>query len=980
MKNILTFILLFCFFLVNGQDEKPVDTNFKILQAPNSPVFGYFITDSTVWVYKGIYGWTKLTSFRDVENLINALETYWISDDYGINYADGNVAIGTTNTGIYKLHVETTTQTHAILGYNNNTNDGSYGVVGFGRTGVYGHTAHDQGYGGYFVSDGWAGKGIFARGGSYGAILVGGSYGADITASGQFALGLTITATGTDANGVTSNSTLSDFKATGSGVYEFKERVSAPVTPSTNYGRMYVKTDGKIYFKNDGGTEYDLTSTGGTLEESDPIFTASPAFGITSTNITNWGTAFGWGDHSLAGYLTSESDPVFGAHTTSNIVDGIGFLKNNGTGTWSWDNSVYSLYNHKHTLNSILSPDGNTTWSMGGNTLTYTFTNPVGGMLLNMTGGWSGHVFEIMDNSVTPSAAGDHLLHIETSRENVIPAHFVNNHISGHALHVEGVAMFDDDISANSFTKVGGTSSQFLKADGSVDISTYLTSNQTITLSGDVSGSGTTSITTTVANDSHTHDTRYFTETESDSRYLQSFTESDPIVKAINGLVKSNGTTIGAVVSGTDIKTINSTSILGSGNISIAPMVYPGTGIPLSTGSAWGTSITNNSSNWNTAYTDRFKWDGGSTGLTASTGRTSLGGTTVGQNIFTSTNPSAVTFLRANADNTVSWLDAVTFRTAIGAGTSSTVGTVTSVEMTVPTGLSISGSPITSSGTLGLSYSAGYSIPPHGTGFLKDNGTGAWSYDNTNYLNTAFSYNSTTRELLITDGGGDLSLFLPIVTDIYPGLMSTSDKDKLNSLSINSNTVQVSQTAHGLVAGDWIRNSATGHLKAQANLPVNADVIGRVTEVIDVNTFVYQYGGVLAGTFTNGANYFLSTATAGAAVTSQSYSDGQVQVFLGTGTADGLLMSIGTGVEISTDTYVTTDQLKTDVYNEVPTGTINGTNAAFTIANTPVAGSVRVYLNGLREKLTSNYSVSGTTITFVTAPETGDEIIVDYKY
>jgi hypothetical protein len=30
--------------------------------------------------------------------------------------------------------------------------------------------------------------------------------------------------------------------------------------------------------------------------------------------------------------------------------------------------------------------------------------------------------------------------------------------------------------------------------------------------------------------------------------------------------------------------------------------VYPGTGIALSTGSAWGTSITDNSANWNTAY------------------------------------------------------------------------------------------------------------------------------------------------------------------------------------------------------------------------------------------------------------------------------------------------------------------------------------------------------------------------------------------
>lgn len=38
-------------------------------------------------------------------------------------------------------------------------------------------------------------------------------------------------------------------------------------------------------------------------------------------------------------------------------------------------------------------------------------------------------------------------------------------------------------------------------------------------------------------------------------------------------------------------------------------------------------------------------------------------------------------------------------------------GTVTSVAMTVPTGFSVSGSPITSSGTLALSFAAGYSLP-----------------------------------------------------------------------------------------------------------------------------------------------------------------------------------------------------------------------------------------------------------------------------
>ncbi len=147
---------------------------------------------------------------------------------------------------------------------------------------------------------------------------------------------------------------------------------------------------------------------------------------------------------------------------------------------------------------------------------------------------------------------------------------------------------------------------------------------------------------------------------------------------------------------------------------------------PVYVASSWyGT--TNNSTNWNTAYTDRLKWDGGSTGLTASTGRTSLGATTVGGNLFTLTDPSAVTFVRLNADNTVSALSASDFRTAIGAGTSSTTGTVTSVDMSVPTGLSVSGNPVTSSGTLAVTFSAGYSIP---TTANQTNWSTAYSWGN----------------------------------------------------------------------------------------------------------------------------------------------------------------------------------------------------------------------------------------------------------
>ena len=59
-----------------------------------------------------------------------------------------------------------------------------------------------------------------------------------------------------------------------------------------------------------------------TSSETDPIFTGSPSFGILQQNINNWNAAYGWGDHSTAGYLTSytETDPVFTASAAGGIT------------------------------------------------------------------------------------------------------------------------------------------------------------------------------------------------------------------------------------------------------------------------------------------------------------------------------------------------------------------------------------------------------------------------------------------------------------------------------------------------------------------------------------------------------------------------------------------------------------------------------------------------------------------------------------
>ena len=92
--------------------------------------------------------------------------------------------------------------------------------------------------------------------------------------------------------------------------------------------------------------------------------------------------------------------------------------------------------------------------------------------------------------------------------------------------------------------------------------------------------------------------------------------------------------------------------------------------------------------------------NGGTGATTAPAARTGLGATTVGSNIFTLTNPSAITFLRMNADNTVSALNAADFRTAIGVGTGT--GTVTSVGGTGSVnGLTLTGT-VTTSGNLTL--------------------------------------------------------------------------------------------------------------------------------------------------------------------------------------------------------------------------------------------------------------------------------------
>jgi alpha-tubulin suppressor-like RCC1 family protein len=68
------------------------------------------------------------------------------------------------------------------------------------------------------------------------------------------------------------------------------------------------------------------------------------------------------------------------------------------------------------------------------------------------------------------------------------------------------------------------------------------------------------------------------------------------------------------------------------------------------------------------------------------------------------------------------------------------------------------------------------------------------------------------------------------------------------------------------------------------------------------------------------------------------------------------------------------------VTREIPSGLINGSNRVYTLANPIVTGSEQVFLNGLLQDpgASDTYTIVGTTITFNTAPLTGDEIHVSY--
>ncbi len=68
------------------------------------------------------------------------------------------------------------------------------------------------------------------------------------------------------------------------------------------------------------------------------------------------------------------------------------------------------------------------------------------------------------------------------------------------------------------------------------------------------------------------------------------------------------------------------------------------------------------------------------------------------------------------------------------------------------------------------------------------------------------------------------------------------------------------------------------------------------------------------------------------------------------------------------------------VFSEIPNGIVNGINSVFTIGfNTYIPETLQVFVNGVLQKITQDYTVSGINIMFNFSPQTGETLLINYK-
>jgi len=196
--------------------------------------------------------------------------------------------------------------------------------------------------------------------------------------------------------------------------------------------------------------------------------------------------------------------------------------------------------------------------------------------------------------------------------------------------------------------------------------------------------------------------------------------------------------------------------------------------------------------------------------------------TTVGQNLVKLTNPSTITFIRINADNTISALSDSAFRTAIGAGSSTFDGTWGS----------LSGKPanVVSIGSLA-----------NATGWLHNDGAGVFAYSTPTAANVgAEASGAVATHAALTTGVHGLAITVgQTLTVTTGGTLGTAAYTASSAYAAVAQTMYIGTTSVAINRG-----SGTLNLAGIGTLGVGAITTTGVLTLPNSNTLTGNSGYV----------------------------------------------------------------------------------------------------------------------------------------